>query len=74
MSVKVTTQLQSLASTAARSIKNRKLFADEETKEKRRKHCFSCPELDEKARCKKCGCKIINKTAAAGATCPLGKW
>lgn len=62
-------QALSLAKVIGKSIAGGKLYAEPEEIMRRRAICVACP-FNVMELCQKCGCKIANKTAAHGATCP----
>lgn len=46
----------------------------EKLAEERMHICLDCDKLNEKNRCKVCGCFMVAKTRSKKAKCPLGKW
>jgi hypothetical protein len=49
-------------------------IASPEVKEERREICDECEFKNRFGFCRKCGCKVLWKTAVKKSKCPLKKW
>lgn len=58
---------------ASRVVSGGNLITTPAVREERLKICKECPEQSGNT-CKKCGCFIAGKVAAAASYCPVKKW
>lgn len=71
-------QLRSVLDVAIKSVKDRTLWASEDTMLARLEICENCDKIFKPAgrrwKCKRCGCQLQKKVAVQASECPLGKW
>lgn len=64
----------SVKNAVGHALRTGKIKADDETIKKRVDTCFNCEYLQNKSRCKACGCFVVAKAGLDAEKCPKGYW